>query len=176
MISTVETGTMETDPISFRPQGAHAHRAILALDLGTTTGWVLRAPDSLITSGTASFRPSRYDSDSMRYGTARTIGDRGVKSHDHRMGKPGAFPEFSQAAGIGRGSRRSPPVPPYLREIGRRTPMTGRRRLSIEIEPQYADVIVRRLQAFAVETATLAETGRAFDALVTEQGEKNDGC
>jgi hypothetical protein len=29
---------------------------ILALDLGTTTGWALRALDGLITSGTVSFR------------------------------------------------------------------------------------------------------------------------
>jgi hypothetical protein len=41
--------------------------AILALDLGTTTGWALRAPDGLITSGTVSFRPSRYDGGGMRY-------------------------------------------------------------------------------------------------------------
>ena len=42
-------------------------RATLALDLGTTTGWALRAPDGLITSGTVSFRPSRYDGGGMRY-------------------------------------------------------------------------------------------------------------
>ena len=42
-------------------------RAIVALDLGTTTGWALRAPDGLITSGTVSFRPSRYDGGGMRY-------------------------------------------------------------------------------------------------------------
>ena len=40
---------------------------VLALDLGTTTGWALRAPDSLITSGTVSFRPSRFDGGGMRY-------------------------------------------------------------------------------------------------------------
>ena len=40
---------------------------ILALDLGTTTGWALRAHDGLITSGTVSFRPSRYDGGGMRY-------------------------------------------------------------------------------------------------------------
>ena len=40
---------------------------LLALDLGTTTGWALRAPDGLITSGTVSFRPSRYDGGGMRY-------------------------------------------------------------------------------------------------------------
>jgi hypothetical protein len=40
---------------------------VLALDLGTTTGWALRALDGLITSGTVSFRPSRYDGGGMRY-------------------------------------------------------------------------------------------------------------
>ena len=44
-----------------------ARGALLALDLGTTTGWALRAPDGLITSGTVSFRPSRYDGGGMRY-------------------------------------------------------------------------------------------------------------
>lgn len=41
-------------------------RAILALDLGTTTGWAMLS-DGVITSGTASFRPSRYDGGGMRY-------------------------------------------------------------------------------------------------------------
>lgn len=40
---------------------------ILALDLGTTAGWALRAHDGLITSGTASFKPGRYDGGGMRY-------------------------------------------------------------------------------------------------------------
>ena len=40
---------------------------ILALDLGTTTGWALRTADGLITSGTVSFRPSRYDGGGVRY-------------------------------------------------------------------------------------------------------------
>ncbi len=41
--------------------------AILALDLGTTTGWAMRGHDGLITSGTASFRPRRFDGGGMRY-------------------------------------------------------------------------------------------------------------
>jgi Holliday junction resolvasome RuvABC endonuclease subunit len=41
--------------------------AILALDLGTTTGWALLSPDGIVTSGTASFKPSRYDGGGMRY-------------------------------------------------------------------------------------------------------------
>ena len=40
---------------------------ILALDLGTTTGWALRSSDGLITSGVASFRNGRFDGGGMRY-------------------------------------------------------------------------------------------------------------
>ncbi len=40
---------------------------ILALDLGTTTGWALRGFDSMITSGTVSLKPGRYDGGGMRY-------------------------------------------------------------------------------------------------------------
>ena len=36
-------------------QSTHTHRTILALDLGTTTGWAIRDFDGLITSGTVSF-------------------------------------------------------------------------------------------------------------------------
>ena len=42
-------------------------RTVFALDLGTTTGWALRGYDGLITSGTASFRPGRFDGGGMRY-------------------------------------------------------------------------------------------------------------
>ncbi|WP_282057563.1 crossover junction endodeoxyribonuclease RuvC [Lentibacter algarum] len=48
-------------------QSTHTHRTILALDLGTTTGWAIRDFDGLITSGTVSFKPSRYDGGGMRY-------------------------------------------------------------------------------------------------------------
>ena len=41
--------------------------AILALDLGTTTGWALKSPDGLVTSGTACFHPRRFDGGGMRY-------------------------------------------------------------------------------------------------------------
>jgi Holliday junction resolvasome RuvABC endonuclease subunit len=43
------------------------HRCIVALDLGTTTGWALRNADGLITSGTVSLRHSRFDGGGMRY-------------------------------------------------------------------------------------------------------------
>lgn len=41
--------------------------AILALDLGTTTGWAVRTFEGLITSGTVCFRPRRFDGGGMRY-------------------------------------------------------------------------------------------------------------
>ena len=50
-----------------RPQTHCGTKTILALDLGTTTGWALRAANGLITSGTTSFRPGRYDGGGMRY-------------------------------------------------------------------------------------------------------------
>ena len=50
-----------------RPQTVCGAKTILALDLGTTTGWAVRGHDGLITSGTASFKPGRYDGGGMRY-------------------------------------------------------------------------------------------------------------
>ena len=53
------------------PVGEHQTAAlpgtILALDLGTTTGWALRSIDGLLTSGTVSFKTGRYDGGGMRY-------------------------------------------------------------------------------------------------------------
>jgi Holliday junction resolvasome RuvABC endonuclease subunit len=49
------------------PISAASPAAILALDLGTTTGWALLGADGVVTSGTASFKPSRYDGGGMRY-------------------------------------------------------------------------------------------------------------
>ena len=46
---------------------AASGRTILALDLGTATGWALRDHTGLITSGIASFRPGRFDGGGMRY-------------------------------------------------------------------------------------------------------------
>jgi hypothetical protein len=48
-------------------QSTQTPRTIIALDLGTTTGWAIRGYDGLITSGIASFRSSRYDGGGMRY-------------------------------------------------------------------------------------------------------------
>lgn len=40
---------------------------LLALDLGTTTGWAIRLADATIVSGTMAFRPGRYEGGGMRY-------------------------------------------------------------------------------------------------------------
>ena len=40
---------------------------ILALDLGTTTGWALRGSDDHITSGSERFRPQRFEGGGMRF-------------------------------------------------------------------------------------------------------------
>jgi hypothetical protein len=58
--------THRREAIPDLPAAHRADRTLLALDLGTTTGWALRAADGLITSGTVSFRPSRYDGGGMR--------------------------------------------------------------------------------------------------------------
>jgi hypothetical protein len=41
--------------------------ALLALDLGTTTGWALRLADGMLHSGSVSFRGSRFDGGGMRF-------------------------------------------------------------------------------------------------------------
>lgn len=41
--------------------------AILALDLGTTTGWAFRNLRGRILSGTAEFKPHRFEGGGMRY-------------------------------------------------------------------------------------------------------------
>jgi hypothetical protein len=40
---------------------------VLALDLGTTTGWALRLGDRSILSGIQTFRPGRFEGGGMRY-------------------------------------------------------------------------------------------------------------
>ena len=49
------------------PLGTPGNRCILALDLGTMTGWALRTADGPIASGTVSLRPGRFDGGGMRY-------------------------------------------------------------------------------------------------------------
>ena len=62
--------TLTTDSMGARPKlpsTTPMDRPLLAIDLGTTTGWALRSVDGIITSGKVSFRPSRYDGGGMRY-------------------------------------------------------------------------------------------------------------
>ncbi len=54
-------------PILTGPALRAAAPGVLALDLGTTTGWALRATGGAITSGTVFFRPSRFEGGGMRY-------------------------------------------------------------------------------------------------------------
>jgi len=42
-------------------------KTILALDLGTTTGWALRDQAAAITHGFASFKPQRFEGGGMRF-------------------------------------------------------------------------------------------------------------
>ena len=46
---------------------AGALTAVLALDLGTTTGWALCCADGAIVSGAQSFKPARFEGGGMRY-------------------------------------------------------------------------------------------------------------
>jgi hypothetical protein len=64
--TTLTLPAAETSPIAVQSFGT-AHGTILALDLGTTTGWALQSVGGGIPSGTVSFRPSRYDGGGVRY-------------------------------------------------------------------------------------------------------------
>ena len=54
-------------PSPHQPATAKTRPAVLALDLGTTTGWALRGRDGGITSGTITFKPSRFEGGGMRF-------------------------------------------------------------------------------------------------------------
>ena len=43
------------------------NRTILALDLGTQTGWAMQGRDGGITSGSQSFKPQRFEGGGMRF-------------------------------------------------------------------------------------------------------------
>jgi hypothetical protein len=53
---------------------------------------------------------------------------------------------------------------------------TGRICLAVELEPRYADVSVRRWQAFTGKAAVLESTGRRFDEVGAERGAPAIGC
>jgi Holliday junction resolvasome RuvABC endonuclease subunit len=40
---------------------------VLALDLGTQTGWALRSPDRTVISGSEAFKPGRFEGGGMRF-------------------------------------------------------------------------------------------------------------
>jgi len=46
--------------------------ALLALDLGTNTGWAMRLADGAVVSGTMAFKPGRYEGGGMRFLRFRT--------------------------------------------------------------------------------------------------------
>ena len=54
-------------PIALPPAISLAHHAVLALDLGTTTGWAIRLESQRIVSGTMTFKPSRFEGGGMRF-------------------------------------------------------------------------------------------------------------
>ena len=49
------------------PPRARSFSPLLALDLGTHTGWALRGRDGTVTSGTERFQPGRFEGGGMRY-------------------------------------------------------------------------------------------------------------
>ncbi len=61
LITAVRGTRIKSPPVN------QSGRTIMALDLGTTTGWALRDHTGLITSGTVSFKPGRFDGGGMRY-------------------------------------------------------------------------------------------------------------
>jgi hypothetical protein len=65
--SSAETSTPPNVFPLPQQEGPAPRSAIVALDLGTSTGWALCAADGTIVSGTMSFRPSRYEGGGMRY-------------------------------------------------------------------------------------------------------------
>jgi hypothetical protein len=52
---------------SSEPTGQSGGTALLALDLGTQSGWALRSGDNAITSGSISFKPGRFEGGGMRF-------------------------------------------------------------------------------------------------------------
>ncbi|MEO5346864.1 MAG: hypothetical protein H7834_10870 [Magnetococcus sp. YQC-9] len=53
--------------MTLQQSGQDGNGSILALDLGTKTGWALRQADGTITSGTVEFRPGRFEGGGMTF-------------------------------------------------------------------------------------------------------------
>jgi len=62
--SSVRSGLSAGYPSPSKPEHTSC---LLALDLGTTTGWALRSKDGLIAHGFARFKPQRFEGGGMRY-------------------------------------------------------------------------------------------------------------
>jgi hypothetical protein len=67
MASTTQTLPAAMTTIAAKQSLGSGLGTILALDLGTSTGFALQTADGAIVSGTVSFRPSRYDGGGVRY-------------------------------------------------------------------------------------------------------------
>lgn len=64
-LAACPTGTQPGPERTYWDQAGRAGFPILALDLGQHTGWALRTADGVITSGTAQFRPGRFEGGGM---------------------------------------------------------------------------------------------------------------
>ena len=64
MTETIMASNAQTLPVA-RPTPETV--SILALDLGSTTGWAIRNSRCRILHGTAEFRPTRFEGGGMRY-------------------------------------------------------------------------------------------------------------
>jgi hypothetical protein len=64
---TMPAAHASAPPIIVPPTISLAHHAVLALDLGTTTGWAIRLESQRIVSGTMTFKPSRFEGGGMRF-------------------------------------------------------------------------------------------------------------
>ena len=73
--------------------------ALLALDLGTTTGWALETPDGQVISGAQSFKPGRFEGGGMRYLRFRTWLAELVSAESGRFGAV-YFEEVRRHAGV----------------------------------------------------------------------------
>jgi crossover junction endodeoxyribonuclease RuvC len=54
-------------PVTALASGDSTGSAVLALDLGQETGWAVRSADGAIASGTAEFKPGRFEGGGMVY-------------------------------------------------------------------------------------------------------------
>ncbi len=63
-LSGVSLAAADTPVLPFQPS---SRNSLLALDLGTTTSWAVRAPEGQIAHGFVSFRPQRFEGGGMRY-------------------------------------------------------------------------------------------------------------